>query len=261
MRVVVVLSNEKDHHRAEKTLEGIRTIGGWTETLVWIALDFEPEENFVRRWNLRVLPRSRIDMSWLWEIRQRHPFKTCDDRETKKLIQFSKWRVFDPYFKKWESLLYIDSGMRIVHPIAPLFDLDHKDRFLAPDDRYPYDDPKKTFDIQWDAEGMPEVYNDLVFYTHRLRPDWLRKEGYFLNCVWLMDTALIKKDTQDELMRLAMRFPISKTNEMAIMNLYFHDSWKDFPKETSSGKISFDWSERGHHPTTDYILLKYPIRS
>ena len=76
-----------------------------------------------------------------------------------------------------------------------------------------------------------------------------------------MDTNLITLTLQDELMALLHRFPISKTNEMAIMNLYFHDTWSPLPETIiikDEKKHVFDWTERGTKKTSDYILLKYP---
>lgn len=258
MSVVVVCSNEKDHRRTEKTLEQIRTKGGWMGDLVWVAIDFDPPNDFVNEWRIIVIKKPAYDMMWLWGFRVKHPFKDTDGRELYKLIQFSKWRVFTHELKLYKSLLYIDSGMCINHPITPIFSIDHKEMFVAPDDRFPFDDPAKNFKKQWDQHACPNKFNELVSYCHDcLGPDCLEKGGYFLNCVWLMDTSLIRPETQTELMALAKRFPISRTNEMAIMNLYFLRHWKPLP-ETLDGLRVFDWTERGDHKTNDYIMLKYP---
>jgi hypothetical protein len=253
MNVVVVLSNEKDKHRAADTLQKVREIGQWTGDLVWMAIAFSPDPSFVEKWSITVLKRPMLEVHWLWDLRQKHPFTDTDDREKSKLIQFSKWRVFDCEFRKWRSMLYLDAGMHIANPIAPLFSVPHTDRFVAPDDRFPFNDPHKTFRIQWDAKSMPDVYRDLESYC-----DWLDHGGYFLNCMWLMDTSLILPDTQDLLLALLRRFPISRTNEMALMNLYFHDTWQPLPEKDKEDRRLFDWTERFGRATKDYILLKYP---
>jgi hypothetical protein len=257
MSVVVVMSNEKEKHRAEGTLRAAREAGEWTGELVWVAIGFHPDPTITERWNITVMNRSMIDLQWLWDLRKKYPFEESDGRELSKLIQFSKWRVFDCEFLQWRSMLYLDAGTYIANPIAPFFDVPHEGRIVAPDDRFPFNDPDKTFRRQWDAKSMPEIYHDLKNYCAAIDPQWWNEKGYFLNCIWLMDTSLIHPNTQEDLLVLLRRFPISKTNEMAIMNLYYHDQWSPLP-ETHHGHRLFDWTERFDHKTKDYILLKYP---
>ena len=261
-RVVVILSNEKEEGRAKKTVESIRGPGKWQGDIVWITIGFRPTEDFLLRWNVEVLVRPMTEVQWLWDLRQQYPFRESDGREKHKLIQFSKWRVFDPYFKQhWSSLLYLDAGMHISNPIEPLFSVPHQDTLVAPDDRYPFNDPSKIFRKQWETDAMPTHFRDLEEYCRFRDSSWMNGGAYFLNCLWLMDTEMITATIQDELMALLRRFPISKTNEMAIMNLYFHDRWSALPETimTETGMIRiFDWTERGDKKTSDYILLKYP---
>lgn len=258
MSVVVVCSNELYCKKTQETLIQIRTNGKWIGDLVWIAIDFEPPLHFVHEWHITVLHKPSYDMFWLSELRCRYPFTDTDGREIHKLIQFSKWRVFSHEFKIYKSLLYIDSGMYINHPIAPVFSIEHQNKFIAPDDRFPFDDPSKTFTRQWDQTVCFSQFQDLQDYCQQeLSIDCLDKCGYFLNCLWLMDTSLIKSDTQIELLALLKRFPISRTNEMAIMNLYFLRYWKPLPEKVN-GLLLFDWTQRNGHKTDDYIMLKYP---
>lgn len=256
MSVVVVCCNEKDYQRAENTLEKIRVEGKWAGDLVWVAIDFDPSEDFVRKWCVRVLKKPAYDMLWLWKLRQERPFQDTDGREREKLIQFSKWRIFSHEFKAYRSLLYIDTGTYIRHPIAPIFTIQHKGKFVAPDDRFPFDDPSKNFQKQWDQTAWPEKFQELQDYCRQENIS-LDTGGYFLNCMWLMDTDLIQPDTQLVLMGLAKRFPISRTNEMAVMNLYFLKHWEPLPEKVGELRV-FDWTERGGYKTKDYILLKYP---
>jgi hypothetical protein len=57
-------------------------------------------------------------------------------------------------------------------------------------------------------------------------------------------------------MALARRFPISRTNEMAVMNLHFADQWEPLP-EMLDGRRVFDWTERSGRNTKEYIMIKY----
>lgn len=254
MSIVVVCCDVRDRGRAETTIEKIRTAGKWAGKLAWVAIDFDPDERFVSRWNVWVLRRKALDMRWLWEIRQKHPLIGTDGREVSKLVQFSKWRVFDAEFKLYQSLLYIDTGMHIANAIAPIFTIPHKDRIVAPDDRFPFDDPNKVFMKQWDHVALPDKFQELQQYC---REKGLNGDAYFLNCMWLMDTSLIQPDTQAKLLSLARRFPISRTNEMAVMNLFFLTDWSPLP-EKLNGRLVFDWTERFGRQTDEYMMLKYP---
>lgn len=258
MSVVVILSDEKDHSRAQETLRSVRTAGKWRGPLVWVALGFDPDPSFVSRWDIQVMKRDAYCMLWLWDMRRKFPFHNSDGRESSKLIQFSKWRIFDMEFRKYKSLLYLDSGTFIGHPIEPIFSVPHEGIFVAQDDRYPFDDPNKNFHGQWDDTSMPEKYHELQDYvdTH-LEKGLLDNGGYFLNCMWLMDTSLIQPNTQEILLGLTRRFPIAKTNEMAIMNLHFYKVWKPMPEKLGDLRI-FDWTERPGRYTSEYMLLKYP---
>lgn len=253
MSVVVLCTDQKDAGRAEGTIRQLRTRGKWAGALVWVAIGFEPRQRFVDEWRVRVLRRHAVDTLWLWELRQRHPFHGTDGREKNKLIQFSKWRVFDRELKLYRSLLYIDAGMRVNHPVAPVFRIPHKGRIVAPDDRFPFDDPSKDFRRQWDNGSMPEKHAEL----ERCHGADLDRKAYFLNCVWLMDTALIRPDTQACLLGLARRFPISRTNEMAVMNLHFGDAWSPPPERLDNGLRIFDWTERDGRDTNSYVMVKY----
>lgn len=255
-RVVVIVSNEKDHSRAESTLTALREVGRWCGDVVWIAIGFDPSPAVIQRLRIQVLRRPMLDMDWLWKLRQSHPFHDTDGREKHKLIQFSKWHVFDTFFLQWDSLLYLDAGMHIGRPIHAIFSVPHRGCIVAPDDRFPFNDPDKNFRKQF-SNVMPDRYKELEIYCENKKQDWLDKGGYFLNCLWLMDTTIIRPSTLSDLCALTRRFPISRTNEMAIMNLYMHDLWKPLP-ETVNGVHLFDWTERFGRTTKDYIFLKYP---
>lgn len=251
---MVVFSDRQQQERAQQTLEAIRRQGRWEGSLVWVAINFEPPRDFVREWDIEILIRPALHVQWLLDLRRIYPFHGTDGRETQKLIQFSKLRVLDPFFTRWRSMLYLDAGMHIANPIAPIFSIPHAGRFVAPDDRYPFDDPNKTFFAQWDQEAMPDRFQDLAARYE--------DNAYFLNCMWLMDTSLITSSLLREFMSLLRRYPISRTNEMAIMNLYLRPIWTPLPElvavdDNKTMLRVFDWSERHGRRTRDYILLKY----
>ena len=62
-----------------------------------------------------------------------------------------------------------------------------------------------------------------------------------------------------------LKYPVCKTNEMTLMNLYIHfkyNLWTRFPKNASNGKVLFDWCETNNPLRStwrDYCFLKYPV--
>lgn len=249
--VVVVFSDKNQSRRAEKTIRMVRREGAWKGDVVWVAIHVKNFPSWTKELEILVRNYPPLLMQYFEEFRKKNPFCIpSDGRETNKLIQFSKWWVFDPWFREnYDSLLYLDAGMHVFQPLFPWFQLPHKNAFLAPDDRYPFDDLNKKFMSQWDT-CLPPLLTDL---NHFLKAKNRNKEGYFLNCVWLMCTSLIKDTTIRELLSLAKRFPISRTNEMAIMNLYFEKCWKPIPQP-----FYFDWTNRNSHKENESILIKYP---
>jgi hypothetical protein len=73
----------------------------------------------------------------------------------------------------------------------------------------------------------------------------------------LYDTEIIKSTTFFELMHLAYRYVNSKTNDQAILNLYFQNQWQQFPIKDDD-TYYYDFFERGDLKKTDYIMVKYP---
>lgn len=249
-QVIVVFSDQAQQHRALHTFRSIRKDGQWKGDLVWLLVGPFTPPDWITEYNIQIIHRPVLNLDFLLSLRQQYPFTNTDGREKEKLVQFSKYWVFDPIFKKWKFLLYIDAGITVYRPVQLIFDKKKEKCFIAPDDRFPYDDPNKIFSLQWDKESMPLIWKDLEFFLHKYN----FTDAYFLNCVWLMDTELIRDDTIDRLLVLTRRFPISRTNEMAIMNLFFYHHWKPLSQE----ERLFDWTQRFQFKPQDYVMLKYP---
>ena len=48
------------------------------------------------------------------------------------------------------------------------------------------------------------------------------KERYFLNCIWVYDTNILKICNKTQLIEAMNKYTLCRTNEMGIMNLLFH---------------------------------------
>ena len=58
------------------------------------------------------------------------------------------------------------------------------------------------------------------------------------------------------------QYPICRTNEMGIMNIYFNfiqQQWKPLELKITNDLMLMDWSERDGKTWRNYVGLKYPI--
>jgi hypothetical protein len=260
--VVVTLSDAGFFNRVKRTIIDIRTRGEWTGDLVLITVGFNPNRNFLDFYNVIQRRVDHIDTDNLLEQYKKYPLKTVDDnRHILKLTQWDKFYVFDEWFQQWDKVIFFDAGLRVFDKISILDELDCTNTLLAPDDAPSYD-TKKRFKLMFELSANPEVTNSLY---QEYSADIL-DERYFLNCIWVYDTNLIKKCGMKDLIEAMNKFPICRCNEMTIMNLLFtmrHRAWRPFPEFAKNGKRLFGWIENdrdyGPHKTwRDFCFMKYP---
>jgi hypothetical protein len=193
-----------------------------------------------------------------------HPLKEQDDgRILGKLFQWDKFAVFSPFFQRWKRIVFLDAGIHIFASVEPLLRLEYEGKILAPDDSDPYDNGRR-FNCQLELETNPGA-TDALFQEY---PRSILEERYFLNCIFVFDTALISHVPIDELVATMNKYPICRCNEMTIMNLLFtmkERCWKPFPQTvvTEEGeKYLFGWSERNYRETPSwnrFHFMKYPV--
>jgi hypothetical protein len=131
---------------------------------------------------------------------------------------------------------------------------------MAQDDAPAYDTCKRFGGII-ETDRNPEVVDRLFQEYDR---DILTQR-YFLNCIWMYDTALLSQITVQELVDTMNKYPICRCNEMTVMNLLFtfkYKVWKPFPDFVQGPKRLFGWTERdrdyGNASWCDFCFLKYP---
>ncbi len=240
------------------TIKQLREVGKWKGDIVVIAVGF------------KMLPLSGIIVKQFDQINTtnliskipEHGFINSDKRELNKTNQWEKLHVFDNYFRRWDRVCYLDSGMNIYSDIGPLLELDHSGKFLCPCDagvgKYHNDNAIFTFQIDHSDQQLVKKLIG-VFGKEILISD------YFLNCMWVYDTYLLNFTNKEYLITLMNEYPLCRTNEMVIMNLVFNFKlkvWKPFPEFCGDGneRILFEWSDLCRPGTSknDYIFLKYP---
>jgi hypothetical protein len=248
-RICVVTYTDSNYlYRAKKTIEDIRINGQFFGDLVVITDGlFQIDPRYILRMNLTVKEYPDIDTSQLIPKILHHPFNDTDGRELKKLKQWNKFYVFDTFFKQWDFVLFVDAGLRIFDKIDFFYPQFREDSIVAMDDGHP--EFTKKFTSQIELSNTPIV--------DKLRSIYDINSNYFLNCIFLFDTCLITDTTLPDLITLMNEYPICKTNEMAIMNIYFHKNWSPMNIYLRN-RVLFDWTERDGNTWKHYVSLKYP---
>jgi lipopolysaccharide biosynthesis glycosyltransferase len=261
--VVVTLTDQNYFHKCKRTILDIRSRGEWTGDLVLITVGFDAPPNFLDYYNITQKRVEHLDCSAILEAYRLNPIRpTCDNREFAKLTQWDKFYVFDHYFAQWQKVIFLDAGLRVVDKIQYLADLPCENVIMAPDDAPSYDNEKRFGGII-ETDRNPEVVSQL--FTEY--PQEILQERYFLNCIWMYDTALLKTITMKELVDAMNTYPICRCNEMTIMNLIFtfkYKVWKPFPEfvPPDGTKRLFGWTEwdrdYGYTSWRTFCFLKYP---
>jgi hypothetical protein len=262
-RVVVTLTDQAYFHKAKRTIMDVRSRGAWDEDVVLITVGFNAPPNFLDYYSVFPMRVEHIDTSTLLDAYRNNPLRpTCDDRETKKLTQWDKFYVFHEQFRKWDRVIYLDAGLRVFGAIENLANLPCDGVLLAPDDAAAYDNCKRFGGII-ETDRNPSAVERL--FTEY--PRSILDERYFLNCIWMYDTALLSKVSIMDLITAMNTYPICRCNEMTIMNLLFtfkHRLWRPFPEHCADQRTRlFGWTERDrdYGPYTtwrDFCFLKYP---
>lgn len=256
--VFVTLCDTSYLSKAKQTIHELHTRGQWIGDTVLMAVDFQPDPIP----NVQILHLQHIPTDNLVEKLKANPLRPMDDnRHFGKLYQWDKLQVFQSYFQKWKRVVFLDAGIRVFNSVQPLLDLDYMNKFLAPDDSDPYDSGVR-FRIQLDLLANPSV-NEKLFGVF---PESILDERYFLNCMFVFDTALLERVSVKEMENAMNEYPISMCNEMGIMNLFFTFKlgvWAPFPQKVGD-RYLFGWSERNYRENpnwSSFHFMKYSLTS
>ena len=260
LTVFTFVTDKNYFHKLMVTINDLRNCGKWYGDIVVITIDFDLNEAYIKMNNLIEVKFPLIDKTNLLKKIGPQGFSNSDKREINKLNQWEKLHIFDEYFLKWERVVFMDAGLRVLDDVKYLLELDYKNHILAPNDAAPNFRTDQIFknQISWDKLDLIELiktdFDEKIFDSH-----------YMLNCIWIYDTNILKICSKPQLIDAMNIYTLCKTNEMGIMNLLFHfkyNLWKAFPLKSSSGKYLFEWCELNHSFYTtwkDYCFIKYPI--
>ena len=139
--VVVLVCNKLYFEKLKVTLNQLRTIGKWVGDIVLIHGDDILISDTTSLKEGRLITDSfllpEFDTSQIVNNRRLYNITGSDGRIFTKCFQYHKIYVFSSFMKKWEKILYIDTGMIIVDDINIFFTLDTSNSILAHSDAYP----------------------------------------------------------------------------------------------------------------------------
>jgi len=245
-------------NRAKRTIIDLRIKGNWNGSIVLVTIDFNLHPNFKDFYNIIEVQFPKIDKTILLEKIGNEGFvDTTDKREVNKVFQWEKLHIFDDYFLKWERIIFLDAGLRVLDDVKYLLEVDYKDRLIAPKDGKLYDNQSFNCQISYDKPELIESFK------HEFGEQIL-ESNYMLNCMWIYDTNILKVCNKNQLIEAMNKYTFCKTNEMGIMNIMFnfkYNLWERLPILASNKKILFDWSELNNPDTNwkDYCFIKYPV--
>lgn len=239
---VVLICNKSYFPKFLKTLNALREPGCYQGDICLVIGDDlvgDPVLNDVRdRVIIKHFPDLQFPESFL-EVASKMP-------RFKSLFQYHKLYLFHPYFKQWDTLLYIDCGMHIYSDIRPILDSRQPHKLLAHSDTYPSYVGK-----------LRSQFNQEHPLYYKLAIKFNLNVDYFQTTLLLFDTKIIQEETFDALYRLAVAYPISQTNEQGILGLYFTNIvpiWEQIPLRNTE-TFFYDFTLRGTE--TRYIMIKY----
>jgi hypothetical protein len=257
---ITLLTDEAYFKKAKRTIVDVRSRGEWLGDIVVIVVGgFALPVNFKEFYNLIEVSFPAINKDELVS-KIKGQFTETDGREVNKLNQWEKLHVFDIFFRRWQRIIFLDAGLRVLDSVRHLLDLNYKGFILAPNDAGFQNKPTKLFRHQLSFHN-PQVIEELL---NEYGGASILDKQYMLNCIWIYDTSILNTVSKAELIATMFKYPCCKTNETVVMNLVFHFKyglWREFPYYARNDKFLFDWSELNNPNTTwhNYCYIKYPV--
>jgi len=262
--VFVLVTDEAYLYKTKKTIIDLRSTGQWHGDLVLININVQHlNKTFTDFYNITVktFPEINEKKTLLNNLHYSPFLDTIDGREITKINQWEKLHVMDIYFKQWDRVVFLDAGLRVLSSVyESVLKLNYVGKFLAPDDGGNYlPNPNKLFKTQ-----ISQSFKKRILDLQEEFGETILEESYFLNCMWVYDTSILDIVSKEEMINGMVKYPVCKTNEMALMNLYIHfkhQLWERFPVHAENGKILFDWCELNNPLSStwrDYCFIKYP---
>ena len=247
---VVFICDTGYFHKFLKTCNQLITIGKYTGNICLVIGD--DLNGNIQLLNHDFIVRNKIIVQYFPNIKFTEEFYNVnnniifDGRNITKRFQWHKLHLFNSFFKRWQYIFYLDCGITIFNDIRPILNEKTQNSLLAHSDAFP------TY--EWRLSN--QFCSNNINYFNSLNTKYNLNIDYFQTTIMLYDTSIIDENTYNDLYKLSLEFPISKTNEQGIMALYFSNIkpvWKQI-KTKNENIYFYDYFKR--HPANNYIMLK-----
>jgi hypothetical protein len=168
-----------------------------------------------------------------------------------KLFQYHKFHLFNTFFKKWKTILYLDCGITIYSDVSLIINERTENALVAHSDGYP------TY--QWKLSGQFD-HTKPEYFTKLKQKFNLNIDHYFQTTVMLYDTSIITNDTYNNLLALLSEYPICITNDQGIIALYFTLIRPVFKQLKIKNDDTYFYDYLSRNNSYKYIMLKMGYR-
>jgi len=246
---VVFLCNKAYFHKFINTCNQLITNGKYNGNICLVVGD---DLNNDKVLDVDFIKKNNITIKYFPNISFSNDFLIVNDkiksdgRNLSKKFQWHKLHLFNTFFKRWDYIFYIDCGMNIFSDISPILNEVTENTLLAHSDAYP------TY--EWKLHTQFDK-NNTEFFT-KLDKTYKLNIDYFQTTIMLYDTKIIQDDTYDNLLKLSMEYPISRTNEQGIMALYFTNIQPLFKQIKTHNEDIYFYDYLSRNNNNKYIMLK-----
>lgn len=248
MKICVVLFSNKAYiNHIFDIIKKLRSIGKYKGDIVYFYTDDLKYYNFNKLKEYNIILKHFDDIKFTKSTLELLKKTWRAD----KLIQYHKCYLFNIFFKQWDKILYLDSKTKVLKDINSFFDINCDNKLIANSDTYPTN--KWKLDVQFEKDLNKDLYK-------KLEEEFNLNCDYFQTGVMLFDTNIINNNTFNDLINMINKYPISRTNEQGIMNLYFNCDKKIYVPIHIFNKeniIYYDFFFRKPHHKNKYILVSY----
>ena len=176
--------------------------------------------------------------------------KDQPNRHIYKRFQWHKIHLFDEFLKNWKYIFYIDINMIIHHDINLILNRKPVNALHARADAF----PDYTWTLSQQFDQTSKIYSELNNNFD------LSITDYFQTGIMYFDTKIIEQNTKNEIIDLVNTYPISRTNEQGIMNLYFifkKNIYKQLPEKLGDYTTYYYWKDNDKTIITKQLVSKY----
>ena len=208
--VLVAVANKRYIEPAKALFYGAFQTGRWRDDMVLLPLDDVPPDQ--AHW---------FTSRGVTVQRFKSPLPT-HGLPLAQAAQFHKLNVFRPFFKRWKRVIYLDCDILLLRDMTPLRCIPTHNSLLVDGEDWP-----TGLASQFSAAADPKLYQSLLTkFPHLSQPN-------FNTSSMVYETTLLEDTTFDTLASLLKEYlPILKNGDQPVLNLHFHQRWRQLPPGT-----------------------------